>query len=80
MPWEGDTPFFTTPGLLTSFEEMSDFQCCLGWGPSVGSEIDICTQMYTRVGLGVILNVQHMKYALHSALCFLVNPPSSPWE
>ena len=75
MPCERDTPISTTQGFLTSLEEMSDFQCCLGWGPSVDSEIDICTQMYTRVGLGVNLNVHHMKYALHSTLCFFSQTP-----
>ena len=75
MPCERDTPIFTTQGLLTSFEEMSASQCCLGWGLSVCCYIDICTQIYTRVGLGVNFNVHHMKYALHSALCFLSHPP-----
>ena len=62
--------FLTKQGLLTSLEEMSNSQCCLGWGLSVGCYLDICTQIYTWDGLGVNFNVRHMKYALHSALHF----------
>ena len=62
--------FLTKQGLLTSLEEMSNSQCCLGWGLSGSWHLDICTQIYTQVELGVNLGVHHMKYALHSALCF----------
>ena len=84
MPCERDTPIFTTWGLLTSIEEKSDFQCCLGWGLLVGCYIEICTQICTRVGLEVNFNVHHICYALHSTPFFfptiLVNPPSISWE
>ena len=71
-----DTPISTTQGLLTSLEEMSDSQRCLGWGLSIGCIVDICTQMYVHEWLEVNFNVHHMKYALHSALCFFGQPPS----
>ena len=69
-----ETLRFLPQGLLTSFEEMSNFQCRLGWGLSVGCYLDSCTQIYTRVGLGVTFNVHHMKYALHSDL-YHFSPP-----
>ena len=75
MPCKRITPIFTTHGLLTCFSEMSISQCCLGWGLSDGCYLDVCTQIYTWVGLGVNFNVHHMKYALHSALCYFSPPP-----
>ena len=80
MPCKRDPPILTTQGLLTIIEEMSNSQCCLGWGLSVGCDLDICTQIYTWVALGVNLNFHTMKYALHSTLYFSVHPTSFSWE
>ena len=81
MPCERDTPIFTTPGLLTSFEEMSNSQCCLGWGLSVGCHLDICTQIYEH-GSGWVWISMLTTWSMHCVLLSVlsIHTTSFSWE
>ena len=78
--WEWPSNFTHKWGL-TILEEMPNFRCCLGCGPSIGFHLDLCTKMYIN-GLGSESNLMFITWRMHCILLFIlkITPLSSMWK